>query len=184
MAGAEDQIKTLQRYVDSFAADAATMRAALLDAATPAPARRVIVGALNYVLDALDIFPDHYKGLGIADDALVFREAAAQAVAAGAAHDGVASLARDHEDVQDILGDLAAPFATFVGKLAERAVRGRSGDKVLADKDASAIFQGDLDRELARHQSSSIALGHQGAAGVIAELRKMTKHALKKAGIQ
>jgi uncharacterized membrane protein YkvA (DUF1232 family) len=184
MAGAEQQIQTLQRFVNSFAADAGTLRTALRDAATPAPARRVLVGALNYVLDALDIFPDHYKGLGLADDALVFRVAAAQAVAAGCRHDGVVHLAADHDETADILGDVAKPFETFVAKLAERTVRGRTGDKVLADGDTSAMFHADLDRELVRHVTSQITPGIQGAAGVISELRKMSKHALKKAGIQ
>ncbi len=184
MAGAEQQIQTLQRLVDSFAADAVTLRAALRDDKTPAPARRLLVGALNYVLDALDIFPDHYKGLGLADDALVFRVAAAQAVAAGCRHDGIVLLAADHDDAIDILGaDVAKSFETFVSKLAERPVRGRTGDKVLADSDTSAMFQADLDREIARHVTSKITPGAHGAAGVISELRKMSKHALKKAGL-
>ena len=183
MAGAEAQIETLQRFVDSFAADAGTLRQALRDAATPAAAKRLLVGALNYVLDALDIYPDHYKGLGMADAALVSREAAAKAVAAGSAHDGIPTMAADHAAMVDIMGDTAKTFASFVTELAGRNVRGRTGDKVLADKDSAAMFFGDLDREIPRHKPTPIEAGAQGAAGVISELRKMTRHGMKKAGI-
>src|SRR5512140_132804 len=132
---AADRLQTLQRYIDSFAADAGTLRAALADASTPEPARCLIAGALNYILDALDIFPDHYKGLGLADDALVFRVAAARAVAAGAKHAGLATLADDARDTDAILGDVSQAFAKFVDTLPERAVRGRTGSKVVADRD-------------------------------------------------
>jgi uncharacterized membrane protein YkvA (DUF1232 family) len=66
-------IALLQRLVDGFGLDVGRLRAALDDAQTPPGSRRTLVGALNYVLDALDIFPDHYQGLGLVDDALVLR---------------------------------------------------------------------------------------------------------------
>ena len=76
---AEQRVAVLQRFVDSYAEDLVAVRAALADPATPEGAQRVLVGGLNYSLDMLDMFPDHYKGLGVADDALVLRLAAKQA---------------------------------------------------------------------------------------------------------
>src|SRR5262245_573815 len=80
----EDIIAVLQRMVDGYADAIDTVLNALADETAPPEARRVLCGVLNYALDLLDIFPDHYKGLGVADDAMVLRIGAEQAVAAGA----------------------------------------------------------------------------------------------------
>ena len=69
MATAADQIGTLQGFIDSVIDDAQTVHAAIDHGDVPASARRVLVGALNYRLDLLDIVPDHNAGLGLADDA-------------------------------------------------------------------------------------------------------------------
>ena len=67
--------------------------------------------------------------------------------------------------------------------LPERAVRGRTASQILTSKDARAFFEGDLGRELGRHKPSTIEVATMSADAVVAELKKMTRHALKKAGL-
>ena len=82
------------------------------------------MGALNYALDQLDILPDHYRGIGVADDAMVLRLAARQAIAAGATHAGLRALADDTAQVEAVLEDLTAPLEKYVALLPDKKVRG------------------------------------------------------------
>ncbi len=179
----QESLTILQRFVDHYANDLATVQSALADSSTPAPARRPLVGGLNYALDALDMFPDHMKGLGVADDALVLRLAAKQAVAAGATHPGLTALAGEAADVASLFGELTPALERFVAKLPDHTVRGRSSDKILSDKDARTMFDADVTREAKRYQPQPIDVSAGGPERALIELRKMAQHALKKAGI-
>ena len=179
----DEIIATLQRFVDQYPTDIAAAEAALSDDSTPIAARRPLVAALNYVLDLLDIFPDHYKGLGVADDAIVLRLGARRAVAAGATHKGAQRLAGEAEAVDVIFGELAVPFDAYVKKLEGREVRGRTVDKILADADVFAVFRADLSRQIKSHKPQQIDLAQGGAERAVAELRSMARHALKKDGL-
>lgn len=183
MSTAEHKVEILQRFVDRYADDVRVVLAAFGDSGTPAAAQRVLAGGLNYGLDMLDIFPDHYKGLGIADDAVVLRLAAKLAVAAGAADPALAGLADEVADVAAVFDDLAAPLEVLVGKLADREVRGRTADRIVEHKDTRAAFVNDVGREAKKHVSSPIDMAG-GAERAIIELRKMTEHGLKKAGVR
>src|SRR5690349_5609640 len=107
---AEDKVSVLQRFVDNFPKDLETVRAAVGDGGTPEAAQRFLIGGLNYALDKLDLFPDHHKGVGIADDAIVLRIAAKLAKAAGANHAGVDALAVDVNNVVALFDNLAGPL--------------------------------------------------------------------------
>jgi uncharacterized membrane protein YkvA (DUF1232 family) len=180
----EQSIATLQRFVDHYPGDVAAAEAALSDGSTPEAARVPLAAALNYVLDLLDIFPDHYKGLGVADDAIVLRLAARQAEAIGAEHAEVVRLAREAEAVETIFGaELAAALDKYVSKLVTREVRGRTVAKILADKDARAVFSADVARQVKAHQPQPIDTSLGGADRALGELRTMARHALKKEGL-
>lgn len=182
MAGsAEDHIATLQRYIDAYGDDIATVQTALKSA--PDAAQRVLVGALNYGLDMLDIFPDHYRGLGVADDAVVLRLAARQALSAGATDDGLKRLAADAKDVDAIFAELSGPLDKLVAVLADRAVRGRTAQQILGSKDVRVMFEADVTRQVQATRIGPIDTSIGGAAGALKELRKMAQHALKKAGL-
>ena len=178
----EESIATLQRFVDGYAADVDAARLAAFDESVPAPARRLMVGALNYVLDTLDMFPDHYKGLGVADDAMVLRLAAAQAAAAGAQNDTIARLAGDVDAIRAMFSGLAADLDRFVSRLPDRSVRGRTADQVLGNRDVRTVFEADLGREVARYQPAQIDTSVLGAQAAVKELEKMIAAALKRAG--
>ena len=179
----EQGITTLQRFVDRYVEDLAVAEAALADPNTPETGKRALAGALNYVLDLLDIFPDQYPGLGIADDAIVLRLAARQAVAAGATHERLQPLAAESVEVDALFGDLSAPLARYVERLAGRSVRGRTVDQILSEKDVRVLFLADLQRHVAAHRPQRIEPGAAGAEWSMAELRRMVRHALKKEGI-
>ena len=180
---AEQKIEILQRFVAHYAEDLLAVRTALADPSTPAPAQRLLVGALNYGLDMLDMFPDHYKGLGVADDAIVLRLAAKLAVAAGASHAALLALSKQASEVVEVFDDLAAPLEQLVAKLPEREVRGRTADQILSHKDTRIMFDADVGREAKRHTSHPIDTAVEGPARALIELRKMVEHGLKQAGI-
>ena len=181
MNGAES-LAILQRFVDHYAEDIGTLQAALADAATPAPARRLIVGALAYSIDKFDFFPDSTKGLGTVDDAIILRLAAKAAHAAGATHDGLTRLAGDAMHLTTMFGDLAPALDRLVGALPDRAVNGKKADEVLASKDAMVMLEANLGRELKKYKPQPIEVTG-GPERALVEVRKMFEHAIKKTGV-
>jgi uncharacterized membrane protein YkvA (DUF1232 family) len=179
----QESLAILQRFVDHYADDLVTVQSALADSSTPEAARRPLVGGLNYALDMLDMFPDHMKGLGVADDALVLRLSAKMAVAAGAAHPALGQLAGEAGDVASLFGELTPALEKFVAKLPERTVRGRTTDQILKDKDARTLFDADVTREAKRYKPQQIDVSAGGPERALIELRKMAQHSLKKAGV-
>jgi len=183
---AQAKIEILQRFVNRYGDDLAVVGGALGDASTPQAAQRLLIGALNYGLDMLDMFPDHYKGLGVADDAIVLRLAAKLAVAQGATNEPLVALAGEASDVTQVFDDLATPLEKLVQTFPEREVRGRTADKILGHKDTLIMFDADVSREAKRvtaQPEQPIDTDVGGPDRAIIELRKMIEHALKKAGI-
>ena len=182
MAKPEQTLAVLQKFVDGYTDSVEVAMAALTDAATPNDAKRVLVGALNYVLDLLDMFPDHYQGLGVADDAMLLRLAARQAVLEGAEQPRLKALANEAAEVEPLLGDLADRLEKYVTKLADRKVRGRTADSILGSKDVFAVFSNDIDRQVKSFRPQKIEPS-VNAEFQVKELRKMLEHSLKKAGV-
>jgi uncharacterized membrane protein YkvA (DUF1232 family) len=182
MSQAEETMAVLQRFVDGYREATETAMQALADPATPAPAKRLLCGALNYGLDVLDMFPDHFQGLGVADDAMLLRVAARQAVAAGASQPRLKALADEAPEVEPLLGDLATPLETYVTNLPSRAVRGRTADQILASKDVLAVFSADIQRQIAGYKPQQIDPSVK-PEWQLKELRNMLKHYLKKSGL-
>lgn len=177
------KVEILQRFVNGYADDLGVVGGALGDPTTPPAAQRLLIGALNYGLDMLDMFPDHYKGLGVADDAIVLRLAARLAVAAGATNAELATLAGEADQVGTVFGELVGPLEKLVATFPDREVRGRTADKILGHKDTLIMFDADVSREAKRVTAAPIETGIESPERAIIELRKMIEHALKKAGI-
>ena len=176
-------LKMLQELVDGFSLDVGRVRAALADDKTEPAAQRLLVGALCYVIDSWDMFPDHYRGIGLADDALVLRVAAGLALKAGAVHRGLHHLANELPLVRTLLGDLVEPLERFCASLPERAFGSRSVTTILGDADVRAVFEADLTRLAKRQQPTKIEASPLGPDAVVSELRKMMKSALAKQGL-
>jgi len=154
----------------------------LTDEQTPEPARRVLASVLNYVLDLLDIFPDQYQGLGVADDAILLRLGARQAVTAGASQGALRELAKEAADVETVLGDLAAQLEKYLDQLAGRAVRGRTVSQILSDKVVFGSFANDVQRQVATYKAKPID-ATLSADYHVGELKRMVRSSLKKAGL-
>jgi uncharacterized membrane protein YkvA (DUF1232 family) len=180
--GDDVTLETLQKLIDGFPLDVGRMRAALADDKTDEAAKKLLVGALSYVIDTWDMFPDHYRGVGLADDALVLRVASQLALGTGAAHRGLQYLAGEMPVVRTLLGDLVEPLEKFCAALPDRTFGNRTVKSILADADVRAVFEGDLNRLAKRQQPTKIAPPPAGAATLVSELRKMMKSALTKEG--
>jgi len=178
----EDKLQVLQRFVNNFQQDLLAVLAAVGDPSTPDAAKRFLIGGLNYALDALDIYPDHHKGIGVADDALVLRLAAKLAKNAGATAPGIESLAMEANLVIAIYEGLAEPLEKLVAQFPERDVRGRTATNILAHKDTKIMFDADVQREAKRRTAQSLGTG-DAATRSINELHKMIEHALKRANL-
>jgi uncharacterized membrane protein YkvA (DUF1232 family) len=117
--------------------------------------RRFLAGALSYTLMQLDLIPDHEKG-GAVDDAFVLRIAfglAAEHAAKVATGDAqrIARMTNDEEEVKKFLGDTTyAKLRRFVIDQADKEVRGRTTDRVLADSRARADLKRELDQSVRR----------------------------------
>lgn len=180
--GDDSTLATLQELVDGFSLDVGRVRAALADDKTDPASQKLLIGALSYVIDTWDMFPDHYRGVGLADDAMVLRVAAHLAQQRGATHRGITHLAGEMPVVRELLGDLVEPLEQFCAALPERQVGGRKVDAILADKDVRAGFEGDLNRLAKKPQPVKISAPPTGPQALVSELRKMMKSALTKAG--
>src|SRR4051812_20427013 len=171
-------LEMLQKLVDGFSLDVGRVRAALADDKTEEPARRLLVGALCYVIDTWDMFPDHYRGVGLADDALVLRVSSQLALQAGASHRGLQYLAGELPGARTLPGGLVEPLEQFCAALPDRTFGHRTVAAILGDADVRAVFEGDLNRLAKRQQPVKIAPPPAGAPSLVSELRKMLKSAL------
>ena len=182
MAETNTSLVTLQKLADGFVLDIGRVRAALEDPGVSPENRRLLVGALQYVLDSFDMFPDHFAGLGYVDDAMILRVAAAQTVAEGASFRGLLALSKDTAEIERMLGKLYEPLWRLVKALPDKSIRGRTADQILADKDTRAVFEADLNRAVGRIEPGQIEPSWMGPDGVVGELLRMLRHGLEKGG--
>ncbi len=182
MSEANITLASLQKLANGFVLDVGRVRAALEDSSVDREGKRLLVGALQYVLDSFDMFPDHFSGLGYVDDAMVLRVAAAQTVADGATFRGLLLLAKETSEIERLLGNLYQPLWRMVKSLPEKTVKGRTAIQVLDSKDVRAVFEADLNRAVGRIEPGIIEPSWMGPDGVISELRRMLRHALERGG--
>jgi len=134
-----------KRWADAFASDARLFCALVEETRLPADVRRIAAGALNYMLLQMDVVPDHVPVLGVLDDAMVLRVAAALIVerdAPGTPAE-LGRLANDDEKVQRFLGkDDYATLRALVTGLEGREVRKRTPAAVVdSDKERRHLIQ-------------------------------------------
>ncbi len=143
--------------------------ALLTEEKIPPQARRQLAGALSYLLTRLDLIPDHERA-GAVDDAMVLRVAYGLAaehlndvpVAASAR---VARLIDDDESTRRFLGDaMYARLRRHVLELAEREVRGRKPDRILAEPPALTQFKREIEETLPGMKPPHIASDEDAAS--------------------
>ena len=117
------------------------------------PGRRILAGALSYILTQLDLIPDHEKA-GAIDDAFVLRVAHGMAAehTSDLGKDASARIARlthDEDELREFLGDaLFGKLRRHVQSLESKQVRGRSVDQILTDARARTEMKRELEQRI------------------------------------
>jgi uncharacterized membrane protein YkvA (DUF1232 family) len=123
--------------------------------------RRILAGALSYILTTLDLIPDHERA-GAIDDAIVLRLACALATEHAAdANVGdsakLGRLANDEDIVKELLDDATyAKLRRYVVSLAEKPVRGRTVEQILSDPKARADVKRELEQSLKKFKPAHV----------------------------
>jgi uncharacterized membrane protein YkvA (DUF1232 family) len=123
--------------------------------------RRILAGALSYILTTLDIIPDHERA-GAVDDAIVLRLACALATehAAEASVGDSAKLGRlanDEDTIKDALDDATfAKLRRYVVGLADKQVRNRSVEQIISDPKARADVKRELEQALKKFKPAQV----------------------------
>jgi uncharacterized membrane protein YkvA (DUF1232 family) len=117
----------------------------LLEGDSAEPLRASAANALNYLFKSIDLIPDGLEDLGYLDDAFVFRVALAASAGAAPAGADVSRLLADAGLIREFLGDEYARLESYVARLAERPVRGRSVADLLSDETKSAELVRDVE---------------------------------------
>ncbi|MDD9944038.1 MAG: YkvA family protein [Myxococcales bacterium] len=145
------------KFLDTFAAwlrglghDVGQIGEIVTVAELAEPARRALVGSLNYLFKSLDLIPDGIDDIGYLDDAFVLRCACDQALRedlsalAPESLRDLNRLAEDAELIRSFLGEDFARLNDYVTGLRKGAARGRSVDDILADEGTQADFVSDI----------------------------------------
>ena len=177
-----ERLQLLQGMVDRFAEDVASVQNGIADARTPEIARRSLGAALIYVIERMDLIPDHIEGLGVADDAAVVRLAAKTAVSYGADDPGLRRLAGEAADVAEILDDLIGPLEDYLNKLEWQAAKGKTPADVIADPDSRMQLWRELAQRIKSYKTHSLTETHGDEANVIKVLRRLIRARLASAG--
>ena len=117
--------------------------------------RRMLAGALNYLLTQLDLIPDHERA-GAVDDAMVLRLACALATEHAADlttadSSKLARLANDEDVLKAAFDDKTfARLRRHVIELADKPVRNRTAEQLLSDEHAQAEVKRELEQALRR----------------------------------
>lgn len=164
MANASEWARRFEEWTTSLPADVQATWEMLTNDSVAPPGRRWLAAALSYTLTQLDLIPDHERA-GSIDDAFVLRVAyglAAEHAAKTSTKDAgtIARMTREEDQLRDFLGDeLYAKLRRYVSDLADKEVRGRTVDHILADERARQDMKRELDV-----QCKKMKAAHAGSA--------------------
>ncbi len=150
MAKASEWARRFEEWTTSLPEDVQATWEMLTNDSVAPPGRRWLAGALSYTLTQLDLIPDHERA-GSIDDAFVLRVAyglAAEHAAKTSTKDAarIARMTQQEDELRDFLGDaLYAKLRRYVSDLADKEVRGRTTDHILADERARTDMKRELD---------------------------------------
>ncbi len=171
MANASEWARRFEEWTTSLPADVQATWEMLTNDSVAPPGRRWLAAALSYTLTQLDLIPDHERA-GSVDDAFVLRVAyglAAEHAARTSTKDAavIARMTQQEDQLRDFLGDaLYAKLRRYVSDLADKEVRGRTVDHILADARARADMKRELDIQCKKMKAAH--------AGTAAEDEQMT----------
>jgi uncharacterized membrane protein YkvA (DUF1232 family) len=171
MANASEWARRFEEWTTSLPEDVQATWEMLTNDSVAPPGRRWLAAALSYTLTQLDLIPDHERA-GSIDDAFVIRVAyglAAEHAAKTSTKDAsrIARMTRDEDELREFLGDaLYARLRRYVSDLADKEVRGRTVDHILADARARQELKRELDVQCKKMKPAR--------AGTAAEAEQLT----------
>lgn len=175
-------IETFRSWTDSCHADVAAMKQLLESDTAHAESRKLAAAGLNYLVQRLDLVPDHQEGIGALDDVMVLRVCVSLAQAhplgdlPGDAEFTLAKLGNDADNLLDFLGgESFGKLKQYCAKLVDTPVRGRTPQQIVSDPALRKAFYLDLDEELKR----SIPVVIKDAADAELRLKAYLTHKLK-----
>ncbi len=166
-----EHITALARWALGWQTDLDALKRALADGKAHREIRRYAAAALNYVVSRMDLIPDWERAVGLFDDLMVIRICAAQGLRAAGADrpekggagldEATASelsrLAHQTEPIQDFLGDeLFGKLRDYCDRLTSQAVRSRTPDQLVADREARAQLYAEVDDAAGRASDVSV----------------------------
>ena len=150
MVNASEWARRFEEWTTSLPGDVQATWEMLTNDSVAPPGRRWLAAALSYTLTQLDLIPDHERA-GSIDDAFVLRVAyglAAEHAAKTSTKDAsiIARMTTQEDQLREFLGDgVYAKLRRHVSDLAEKEVRGRTTDLILANERARADMKRELD---------------------------------------
>jgi uncharacterized membrane protein YkvA (DUF1232 family) len=173
----------LRRMVEGFPADVEAIQAGVIDGRTPPAARAVLAAALVYVVEPIDLTPDHLEGLGLIDDAAILRLAARLAVGHGAAEPELRRLAGEAYELPAVFDDLVGPLQAHLEGLQAQPRRGRTPEQVISDQESRMELWQELARRREGYRPHALVAQAMDPAELVKTLRKLVRARLAKAGL-
>ena len=169
-----------QEWIDSYEHDVTTYKEILADENAPEELRRLLAGALMYLVRQIDLVPDYYKPAGTIDDAMVLRVMADLGGEYAAELEpkhmkALFKLANDCETIREFLGDQYRDLENYVRLQPEKATHGLTGEAVAKEKSQMEELIRQVDEEL--HHFEAVAI--QDGAKVERELHSYLHSKLK-----
>lgn len=172
MANASEWARRFEEWTTSLPADVQATWELLSNDSVAPPGRRWLAAALSYTLTQLDLIPDHERA-GSIDDAFVIRIAyglAAEHASKTSTKDAaiIARMTTQEDELREWLGDkLYAKLRRYVSDLADKEVRGRTTDHILADDRARADMKRELDVQCKKMKAAHAGTADENEALVV-----------------
>jgi len=172
MSNASEWARRFEEWTTSLPADVQATWEMLTNDSVAPPGRRWLAAALSYTLTQLDLIPDHERA-GSIDDAFVIRVAfglADEHAAKTSTKDAavIARMTREEDQLREFLGDeVYAKLRRYVSDLADKEVRGRSTDHILADERARTDMKRELDVQCKKMKAAHAGTADENDALVV-----------------
>jgi uncharacterized membrane protein YkvA (DUF1232 family) len=156
-------LETFPLWLRTLGEDAEAIVPLIIHDGVPEPARRVLVGGLNYLFKSLDLIPDGIDDIGYLDDAFVLRVAANLANREDIRNvdadklKTVLKLTNDVDMLEEFLGGDYKRLETYVVGLRKGAARGRSVDDIVTNPTVMNEFAADVRGFARSYQAPSFA---------------------------
>jgi uncharacterized membrane protein YkvA (DUF1232 family) len=155
-------VKIINNWIETVPKDVDVMVEALQSSATPRESRTLLIGGLSYMLRKIDIIPDFLDGVGVVDDTLVIRVAAASAVELASGkldwylEDELSRLGQSLDSLRDYWGDAYPGFEGYVKELLDGEVRACMADKIIDDEETYQQFLKEVKDAIANYKPRPI----------------------------